>query len=149
MALSDKINFKYPYCKRRIFMNYLRAFIAGLALPSILLPFLFLAAAEGGKAEIGTLPFFHFLPLIWGLWNVLDVALFRKWIPFPTRTRLLLIGACLGLLVVLIGIFYLHLPSLLGFPASVQYLPLIVGPILYALLWRFFVKPLNALLQVN
>ena len=63
--------------------------------------------------------------------------------------RLLVTGAVLGLLVALCGVFWLDLPTLLGMPSTIRYLPLFIAPIIYAILWRYGVKPLNNLLDLK
>ncbi len=48
-------------------MKYFQAFIAGMVLPSIILPiFLYLAITQG-KPQILTIPFLHLIPVIWGI----------------------------------------------------------------------------------
>jgi hypothetical protein len=123
-------------------MKYLRAFIAGIVLPTLLLPIPLYTMLALGKTQV-LAPFIHVIPLLWGIWNILYFALFIKIFPWDLNVRLLLTGAILGLLVALYGVFCLNLPAILGFPSQIYYLPLVVGPIVYAILWRFVVKPLN------
>jgi hypothetical protein len=130
-------------------MKYLRIFIAGITFPSILLPFLLCAALMLGKSQILTIPVLHFIPLIWGVWNVLYFLFFRKILPGNATVRFLLAGAILGLLVAIYGVFWLNMPEILGLPKSLDYLPLILGPVIYAIVWLFIVKPLNALLDIK
>ena len=126
----------------------LKAFIAGLVLPSVILPLLLCAALHLGKPEVLTIPFLHFIPLIWGMWNLLYFAVFKHF-SSNVNGRLLLTGAVLGLLIAVYGVFKLEIPTLVGFPEGLYYLPLIVGPILYALLWRYILKPLNSFLGLQ
>lgn len=130
-------------------MNHLRAFIAGIVLPSIVLPLLLCLALTIGKPQILSLPFLHFIPLIWGVWNILYFAFFKDFFPKDKNQRLMLTGAILGLLIVIYGIFWLNIPAIIGLSPSLHYLPLIVGPLLYAILWRFVVGPLNELLNLQ
>jgi apolipoprotein N-acyltransferase len=131
-------------------MKYLKAFIAGVALPSLILPIGLLALKSVGKQEILTLPAIHFLPLIWGLWNVLYFLLLRPLLyVFGLESRLYFTGALLGFLVALAGIFWLHIPEELGIPPYLEYLLLIALPIVYALLWRSLVKPLNDIVGLH
>lgn len=127
-------------------MKYLRAFIAGLVLPSILIPIILCIASHLGHKEVLLIPAIHTIPIAWGIWNILYFAVGQKALPFELNTRLLITGAVLGLLIAIAGIFILHIPTALGLVTPWTYLPLIVGPILYALLWRYVVKPLNVLL---
>lgn len=129
-------------------MKYIKMFIAGIAFPSTLLPFLLLIAVPFGKPQVLTIPFLHFIPLIWGVWNILYFTCFFKMLPENTTTRLLLTGGVLGFLVAVYGVFGLHIPAILGFPQPLTYLPLVIAPILYAVLWLFIVEPLNHLLGI-
>ncbi len=130
-------------------MNYLKAFIAGITVPSIILPIGIYSALAWGKPQLLTIPFLHFIPLIWGLWNVLSVAFFKNALPQDPNLRLLLTGAVLGVLVIGYATFWLDLPTLMGIPGQFKYLPIIIGPIVYALIWRWLVEPLNQLLAVK
>lgn len=130
-------------------MKYVKIFIAGLTLPSILLPLFLCIALIFGKSQILTIPFLHFIPLIWGFWNVLYFVFLREILPGNANTRLFLTGAILGLFIAIYGVFWLNIPILLGFPHSLNYLPLILGPIIYGFLWLFIVKPLNELLAIT
>lgn len=129
-------------------MRYLKMFIAGMTVPSIILPLLMLIVHGLGKSQILTIPFFHFIPWIWGIWNILYFVFFFKYLPQNTSLRLLITGAVLGLLVAAYGVFVLKIPSLVGLADCCNYLPLLIGPILYAILWRFLVGPLNHLLGI-
>jgi hypothetical protein len=127
-------------------MTYIKAFIAGMILPSLILPFGLLAMLMIGKNEILGMPSIHAIPLVWGAWNVLYFAFLRKLLPENLDLRLFITGALLGLLVAIYGVFVLKLPSIIGLPGNVYYGPLFALPILYGILWRFIVKPLNDLL---
>lgn len=129
-------------------MNYLRAFIAGLVIPSVLLPIAACLAIRLGKPQLLEVGGAYWMPVIWGIWNVLFVGLGRI-LPFSYDVRLFIKGALLGLLVAAYAIFWVHVPEIAGFPERWKYLPLIVAPLAYALLWRYGVKWLNALLGVK
>ncbi len=129
-------------------MKYLKIFIAGITFPSVLFPFLILAAWAFEKSQYITNPFLHFVPLIWGIWNILYFACFLKVLPENSTIRLLLVGGILGFLVAVFGVFGLNVSVLLGLPKSLTYLPLILAPILYAIFWLFIVNPLTHLLGV-
>jgi hypothetical protein len=130
-------------------MNYVKMFIAGIAFPTVLLPFIMLFAWSLGYSEILTIPFIHFIPLIWGIWNILYFVFFAKVLPGSFPVKLLLTGGILGLLIALYGVFGLHLPELLDMPYSMDYLPLVIAPVLYALIWLFIVSPINHLLGLH
>lgn len=130
-------------------MKYLRAFIAGIVVPTILVPIGLYTAAEVGKTELLQIPFLHLLPILWGIWNVLYFALFKRILPIDINLRLIITGAVLGLIIAIYGVFWEHIPSRLGFPSQYQYYPLLALPIIYAILWWLFVKPLNDLLGIK
>jgi hypothetical protein len=130
-------------------MNHLKAFIAGIALPSFILPFFLLIAFIMGKPQLLGIPFLHFIPMIWGIWNVLYFIFFINILPKEPDFRLLLTGGTLGLLIGLIGVFCLGIPNLMGLSAELHFLPLVVAPIVYAILWLFILKPLNKLLGLK
>lgn len=130
-------------------MNDVRAFAAGITLPSIILPIALYIALVTGQPQVLNVIFLHLIPLIWGIWNILHVIFFHKWLKKEPNVEWSASGAILGLLIATVGIFWIHVPSLTGIPQSLTYLPLIAAPIVYALLWRFVVKPLNNLLGVK
>lgn len=126
----------------------LKAFIAGLVVPSVILPLILCTALHVEKSQILMIPFLHFIPLIWGGWNVIYFLLFKH-LSTDVNGRLLITGAALGLIVAIYAVFQLDLPSQLGLPGYMHYVPLVVAPVLYALLWRYAVKPLNTLLGLQ
>jgi hypothetical protein len=131
-------------------MNYFRAFIAGLVVPSIILPFGLTALYLLGKQQVTTNPYIHFLPLVWGIWNVLYFLVF-KWILYVVRVdfRMYFVGGLLGLLVAVAAIFWFDLPSVMGMQHYLRYAPLVAAPVIYAIIWRFLVKPLNEMLGLT
>lgn len=130
-------------------MPYVRAFIAGVIFPSILLPFILSLAVAFKQSQVLTVPFLHFIPILWGLWNVIYFAGLRKFLPKDETLRLLLTGGILGLLVAFMAIFIFHIPEKIGIPEALHYVPLFLGPLLYAFFWWLAVKPLNSLLQLR
>lgn len=130
-------------------MRYFRAFISGLVIPSIILPFVLFIALSLGKSQVLAIPFLHFIPLIWGIWNILYFAFIKDILPGELNLRLLITGAVLGFLIAFYGVFWLNLPEIIGLPNQIKYLPILIAPILYAILWKFCVKPLNDLLGLK
>lgn len=130
-------------------MPYLKMFIAGMALPSFVLPFVLSFAWFNQKNEFFTHLFQYYIPLIWGVWNILYFTCFQKLMPGNENTKLLLTGGLLGLLIAIYGVFWTHMPNMLGLTGSLQYAPLIIAPLLYALAWLYIVDPLNKLLGVK
>lgn len=129
-------------------VKYIKMFIAGIALPSTVLPFLLLIASTLGKTQVLNILFLHFIPIIWGVWNILHTEFFLKILPKNPTWGFLISGAVLGFLVAAIGVFGLDLPQYLGFPKAFMYLPLLGAPLVYALLWLVVVYPLNRVLGV-
>ncbi len=129
-------------------MKWLKAFIAGIVVPSIILPIVVLLASYLGKAQILTVPFLHFIPVIWGLWNILYFAFLKNFLPENQDLRLYITGGILGFLVAVYAVFWLDVPHLIGLD-SIRYLPILLGPVLYAVLWRFLVKDLNHILYLK
>lgn len=130
-------------------MKWLKAFIAGIVVPSIILPIMVLILTSLGKSQLLTQPFLHFIPIIWGLWNIFYFKYLKNILPENQDVRLLITGAILGFLVAAYGTFWLNIPQTIGLPDQVRYLPLVVAPILYAILWRFLVKDLNDILYLK
>jgi hypothetical protein len=130
-------------------MKWLKAFIAGIVVPSIILPIILLLATYLGKTQVIATPFIHFIPVIWGLWNILYFAVLKNILPEDLDTRLWITGAILGFLVAIYGIFVAHLPDSIGIVGALRYFPLVLGPILYGVLWRFLVKDLNHILYLK
>jgi|GEM_PF-1947138 len=130
-------------------MKWVKAFIAGIVVPTIILPIVLLLALYLDKTQILDTPFLHFVPVMWGLWNIFYFAVLKKVLPDNQNTRLWITGAILGFLVAVYGIFWLDLPQLLGLTGIARYLPLIVTPLFYGVLWRFLVKDLNHILYLK
>lgn len=130
-------------------MRYLKAMIAGVFFPSILIPILLFLFSAYGKEEVLKVKFFHIIPLLWGVWNILYFALFKDVFPGTEIVKLLLTGAILGLVVAIIAVFWLRLPEILGLPHHLQLLPLIGAPIAYGVLWALVMKPLNKIVGLT
>lgn len=130
-------------------MISIRAFIAGIALPSTLLPLGLYLLMGLGRTEVLAAPAIHFIPFLWGIWNVLYFAFLRRFLPDNLDLRLFLTGAILGFFVAIFGVFWLKLPAILAFPENVYYAPLLILPVLYGILWRFIVKPINDLVGLT
>ncbi|HRD54818.1 MAG TPA: hypothetical protein PLC42_00300 [Parachlamydiaceae bacterium] len=130
-------------------MRWLKAFIAGIVVPTIILPIVLLIALYLGKSQILSVAFLHFIPVIWGIWNILYFAFFKNILPEDQNKRLYITGAVLGFLIAVYAIFWLDVPHLINLPESLRYAPLVLAPILYGILWRFLVKDLNEILYLK
>lgn len=132
---------------------YLKAFVAGLAFPATLLPFIYSILYFSGHSAVKDLPLQfipHFVPIIFGLWNIFYFTIREKCSIKNRNVRLWVWGALLGFIGALIGVFLIGLPELLfGLTGVLQYLPLIGAPIFYGLIWRYIVSSLNDLLGLE
>ena len=134
-------------------MDKLKAFIAGLAFPATVLPIVYTILYLANHDAVVSLPLQFiplFLPLVFGLWNML-CFMFGDRCPIKNKSaHLWFTGASLGLLVALVGVFIIGLPELLfGWTGTMQYLPLIFVPIVYGLIWRYIVGYLNDLFGLS
>ena len=77
-------------------MDIVRAYAAGAVLPALLMPFILLWFSFAGFQDVATMPFFHFIPFMWGVWNVLFNTVLKDSIPGGRATRLFVTGAILG-----------------------------------------------------
>lgn len=134
-------------------MNYVRAFLAGMAFPAAILPVVYSILYLSGHQEVRTLPLQFMpllLPLVFGAWNILYFVVAER---FPVRNSIRCLwaaGALLGFLVALVGVFVIGLPGiLLGLTGPMQYLPLVVIPVFYGLIWRFVVGSLDRLVGLE
>jgi len=69
-----------------------------------------------------------FVPVAWGLWAMLAPS---RWVP----SRLSAWGAILGVVAGIMAGPVLNLPLRIGGPRGARWIALVVGPILYSLLW--------------
>ena len=123
--------------RRRELLAYLIG--AGTAGTLLVGPYAFRAAAVAllPGATIGQVPFF-LLPIVWGLWNLL-------WARRQPAIGIATWGAILGIVAgVAVNLLFVATGS--WFPIAVL-LPLYL-PVVYFLLWRIVVGPLNEALGV-
>ncbi len=80
---------------------------------------------------------------------MLYFTIFRQFLHTNLNLRLLITGALLGFVIAAEGIFRADIPALIGLIGNFRYFPLVAGPIIYGILWRYFVKHLNVLLGLN
>src|SRR5262249_39800594 len=103
-------------------MIYIKMLIAGVAFPSIVLPCLLAISLFFGREQILTIPFLHFIPLIWGIWNIFYFTHFVYLLPQNKTLSLFITGAVLGFLIALYGVFGLHIPEMLHLPKTWTYM---------------------------
>ncbi len=124
-------------------MIYLRAFLSGILFPTIFLPIVLTINVLFGRREIVDLLCIHYLPLIWGLWNVFYFAYLRSY-----NLSISTAGAILGFILALVGVFIIGIPQIIGLAGNWTYLPLIAVPLIYALIWRYLVEPVNHIVGI-
>jgi len=133
--------------------KYLRAYMAGLLVPTLALPVLVLAFVMeryvfGEMLPIERVMIFPmaFVPLLWGLWNMLYVASRAR-----THLSIGIHGAILPFLLAPLGILLtlaLHF-QIPGFASHIFPIVAPVGLILYYLLWKYVVHFLNGVLGIG
>lgn len=133
--------------------DLIKAFCAGLAVPATLLSIVYttayvLAFPPFLQYPLQFLPLW--IPLFYGLWNVFNVHVGKS---FPVKDRKLrywTLGIILGVLVAVFGIVVIKLPVILfGFTGMYQLLPLFVIPLVYGILWRYLIMPLNGIMGLK
>lgn len=129
-------------------MRYLKAFVAGIVIPATILQIATIIEFFIGWPPIKQSYFFHQLPIVWAVWNVLYVGYFIKIWPSNKTASYLIHGAVLGLLL-LVPAFLLAIPKMLGFAGEGQYIPVIIVPVIYALIWVIGVRPLNRVFGIE
>jgi hypothetical protein len=132
---------------------YLRAYLAGIAIPTLAL--LFITTAYTVMRYVYNVPVpvervivfpMAAVPNAWGLWNLLWIALLEK-----RGVSLGLFGGALPLLLIPAALLLMRFVSF-PIPGDVlRYLPflLVIAPILYYLVWKHFVGFLNAELGIG
>ena len=134
-------------------MNHSRAFIAGLTFPAILMPIVYIILYQTGLKAALSLPLQFsplFLPIIFGFWNVLYFAIGRRNPVKAKNSRLWVTGIILGLIMASFVVFVSELPELIfGITGGSPYLPLIIAPVIYGLIWRYVVNSINNLVGLQ
>jgi len=130
----------------------IKAFIIGSSFPVIIWPFLyfgiasFLNPATSFDFEIAALA----LPIVFGFLNLIQLR-FNK-LPWLTKNnRYWSVGILYGLALSLYGTFVSDLPlDLFLLPdAPIQYITIPFAIVAYALIWRYIVKNMNSLFDVE
>ncbi len=125
-------------------MDYLLAFIIASSIIILFITYLYLGTAYVRAGRPKHIPFEYVMPFIgvmYGMFNVLNVYLQRK--GFGPNISLL-VGATMGELFSIIGRFGYNLPvDIFGFKKENEYMVHIIAPILYGIIFRFGLQPLN------
>ncbi|RLA65891.1 MAG: hypothetical protein DRQ88_04080 [Epsilonproteobacteria bacterium] len=128
-------------------MKTFKTFLAGMAFPAIFLPFLYSYLFLQGNPATTQAPIalgVHFAPILVGLWSVLAIKLGNYIFFKDTRLMCTSSGLILGIIVGVIATFvYPLFETLFGLEGALRYFPLIFYPILFSLIFRFVVHPLN------
>lgn len=129
-----------------------KAFLAGLGFPAVFLPLAYtvLFTLEPHAVRMHPLQFIPmYIPIVFGLANILYIRMSAGTPAHSVNTGLWVTGVVLGFLVAVLGVFVLHVPTLIfGVRTTVEYLPLIVLPIVYGIIFRYIVKWLNKAISV-
>lgn len=132
---------------------YLRAYMAGIVVPTIFL--LFVATGFAIARYVYNIPVLiervivfpmAVAPNAWGLWNILFIA-WRRRVPLPLGLH----GALLPILVAPLGLVASVLLkfSIPGFAAHIFPVLAPVGLIVYYFAWKYFVGFLNGVLDLG
>lgn len=129
-----------------------KAFVSGMAFPAVFLPIAYscLYVMEHRALTEHPIQFVPmFLPLAWGFANVIHSQVNSEARGKDINKGLWITGIILGFLVAVVGIFKLHIPTMIfGELRGFEYAPLVVLPIVYGFLFRYVVKWLNKTLSV-
>lgn len=125
--------------------KHLKAFLAGMFFPAVMIALL-MPVGLTLNLPIYFLYFFPLSPIVWGFWNLLYTDFINY---FPARHHLGLAGAILGLIFAVINVFFLGIPQSLNITGNQVYAPLFVIPLVYYIVWRIFVHPVNQALGVH
>jgi hypothetical protein len=129
--------------------RYLRAYMAGLVAPSVVVLLVSLAVAAGFsriRPDVVQVMLFPAAinPAAWGAWNALYVAL-----PAHRRLPIGWHGAVLPLLLVPLGValaHLLHISFVTSWRAAAVTPPVVVA---YYVLWKYVVRFLNGVLEIE
>jgi hypothetical protein len=132
---------------------YLRAYLAGIAVPTVFL--VIVAGVFTLVRYVYSFPIpvervlvfpMAFVPNVWGLWNLLYAVFFA-----PRHVSLGIFGGLLPLLLAPLGYTVAHLLQFPIPPHVLQLAPigLPIGMILYYLAWKYLVGSLNAELGIG
>lgn len=133
--------------------DHIKAFCSGLAVPATIMSVVYTSAFL-----LRFPPFFEYplqflpiwIPLLFGLWNVFNVHVGKGFPVKEKRLRYWTLGILLGFFVAIFGIVVVKLPVILfGLTGMYQLLPLLIVPVVYGLLWRYLIMPLNKIMGLK
>ena len=127
--------------------------LAGMAFPALALPLIYTVLYFYNPALIQLHPLQFipmYIPILFGITNILYLKMGYHFFINDENAKLWLTGACLGVIVAILGVFILKLPALVfGLNEGFQYLPLLFLPVVYGALFRYIVKFMNHALNVE
>ena len=133
--------------------KFLKAFLAGMAFPAVFMPiaytFLYMFGPYGilRSHSLQFIPMF--VPIVWGIANVVYIQLSEGLTGQKLNTALWITGVILGFLVAVLGVFVLQIPALvLGLSHGYEYIPLVLLPFIYGVVFRYIVKWVNKTIAV-
>ncbi len=134
-------------------MTHIKAFIAGILFPAMLFPFVryFMHVQKLIGPEARSLQWFIiFMTLAWGFWNVIFFALEENCPMRGKAIRPWFFGIMLGLITSAIGVFVIDMPEkVFGLTGALQYIPLLIVPVVYGVIWKYLIHFINVLVGVR
>lgn len=130
--------------------KYIKAFIAGSAFPVIISPMLYLGIPFSLHPEVGFNYFSHMLviPILVGLLNMLFIKV-KHLLPSGT-SKYWMWGAGHGFVFSLLGNFYSNIPTdLFMLERPVAFITILIATILYACIWRFIIRNINVMMNID
>jgi len=131
---------------------YLRAYLAGIAAPTAYLPFgliAFIAAQRAGMLPVALERMIVFpmamVPNLWGLWNVLYVALHRRGLSWSIGLH----GAALPFLLFACGLLLTRALGIDLYKPRLVFTAFPFALIAYYLVWKYVVGFLNRVVGVQ
>ncbi len=129
-------------------MKIFKPLLAGMVLPSVMLPFMCLFFFLTKKEFSIFFIIAPFIPLIWGFWNIIFLNFVRISPIIDREINIWIWGAFLGLILVIVM-------SLLGLPKEIfklegfmTYAIFLIVPTIYGIVWRYFIKYFNESLDL-
>ena len=129
-------------------MKIFKPFLAGMILPAFMLPFItiILYVFRGEYSHFFLIA--PFIPLIWGIWNILFIN-FETISPIIDRDiNIWLWGSLLGLILISIATLFSIPKEIYKIEGFMSYGIFFLAPIVYGIVWRYFVKYFNETLDL-
>ncbi len=128
----------------------IRAFAAGAALPALLMPLILIFFSQLGFGSHSEHSYFHFIPLIWGVWNILCQGICKRCLPASETSRMAISGIVLALLIAGGATYLTTLPSLVSSTLGIPWIALVGGiTAVYSLVWATLLQRINHLVGLS